>query len=148
MHGSALLYNLMVAEKRKDADRTALYGGQFDQWVALMHAKSDVLTGWDRAAFWSMVQNTGARIPQQTQSFVNAWLNKVIGQDCAALKQAKNARTLITERERMLKGGLARLLNARALDLWGGASSSERMSYRWNRPVTRMLSDIRRPLDP
>lgn len=148
MHSSALLYNLMLAEKKRDSDRIANYRAQFDQWAALMHAKMPVLKAWKRDAFLAMVHGTGARIPPQTQAFVTVWLDKVIGHDCAALEQSQSARNLITERERLLKGGLARLANARALDLWGGASSSERLSYRWNRPVRRMLADIRQPLDP
>lgn len=147
MHGSALLYNLMLAEKKQDTERIEEYQTLFREWASLMRAKDAALKAWDRTAFWRLIHGTGARISLQTESFVNVWLDKVIGKDAAALEHSKSARTTITERERLLKGGLARLTNARALDLWGGASSIARLDYRWNRPVKRILSDIREPLD-
>jgi hypothetical protein len=148
MHGSALLYNLMLAEKRPDdTERITGYKELFKEWAALMVAKRTSFKQWARADFWKLVQWTAARIPPATLAFVNLWLDKAIGNDPGSLESSKGARDLIIGRERMLKGGLARLTNARALDLWGGASSSERLNYRWNRPVKAILADIRQPLD-
>lgn len=148
MHGAALLYNLMLAEKRPDdTERITGYKKLLEEWATLMRAKQRVLKDWSRGDFWKLVHATGARIPSSTVAFVTIWLDKAIGNDAAALEQSKSARDLIVGRERMLKGGLARLTNARALDLWGGASSSERLTYRWNRPVQTILADIRQPLD-
>lgn len=129
IHGSALLYNLMLAEKKKDAERITGYKTAFHDWAALMRSKQAALNAWTRADFWQLVHGTGARISRGTEAFVTVWLDKVIGKDASALEHSKSARTLITERERLLKGGLARLTNARALDLWGGASSSERLAW-------------------
>jgi hypothetical protein len=148
MHGSALLYNLMLAEKRPDdTERITRYQELFEEWATLISAKRAALNRWSRADFWKLVHGTGARIPPATVAFVTVWLDKAIGSDPAALEHSKGARDLIIGRERMLKRGLARLTNARALDLWGGASSSERLNYRWNRPVTAILADVRQPLD-
>jgi hypothetical protein len=147
MHGSALMYNLMLAEMKKDADRVTGYKTAFREWATLMRNKQAPLSKWNRKDFWQLVHGTGARISPGTEAFVTVWIEMVIGKDAAALETSKSAQTLITERERMLKGGLARLTNARALDLWGGASSSERLGYRWNRPVKAILADIRQPLD-
>lgn len=148
MHGSALLYNLMLAERKPD-DKKRITGYQklFKDWAALMDAKRSALKDWSRPDFWKFVHGTGARIPPATVAFVTVWLDKATGNDPVALQRSKNARDLIIGRERTLKGGLARLTNARALDLWGGASSSERLTYRWNRPVKAILADIRQPLD-
>lgn len=147
MHGSALLYNLMLAEKLSDSERIPAYERMFHEWAELMKSHSATLKSWDRDDFWRLVHGTGARIPRPTERFATIWMDKAIGKDARELQRSKQARTLIVERERMLKGGLARLTNARALDLWGGASSSGRLSYRWNRPVKAILADIRKPLD-
>lgn len=148
MHGSALLYNLMLAEKKTDdTERATRYQELFQEWAVLMRTRRTALSDWSRADFWNLVASTGARISRTTEAFVSIWLEKVIGRDAAALRNSNSARDLIIGRERMLKGELARLTNARALDLWGGASSSERLTYRWNRPVKAILADIRQPLD-
>jgi hypothetical protein len=148
MHGSALLYNLMLAEKRPDdTERITGYQELFKEWSELMAAKQAAFKAWSRPDFWKLVNGTGARIPLATLSFVTEWLDKAIGNDPGSLERSKSARNLIINRERLLKGGLARLTNARALDLWGGASSSGRLDYRWNRPVQAILADIRQPLD-
>lgn len=147
MHGSALLYNLMLAVTKQDSDRTDGYRAAFRDWAELMKSRDAALKAWNRTDFWRLVHGTGARIPRQTESFVNLWLGMVIGRDAAALETSKSAHNTIIERERLLKGGLARLTNARPLDRWGGASSAARLDYRWNRPVKRILADIREPLD-
>ena len=53
------------------------------------------------------------------------------------------ARSLITDRERITKGGQARLLNRRALELWGGSSGMSQLNYRWP-VVERIVNDILR----
>ncbi len=147
MHGSALLYNLMAAEKRKNREWTAKYEVEFADWAALMRSRRTEINAWSIPGFWSLVQGTGARIAPATRAFVTMWFERVIGKSAAAIEGSKEARALIIARERQLKGNLARLTNPRALDHWGGASSSERLTYRWNRPVKAILADIRRPLE-
>ncbi len=50
-------------------------------------------------------------------------------------------RALIRHREQQLKGGRARLVNPRALELWGGESGTGRLVYRWP-TAYRLVSDI------
>jgi Family of unknown function (DUF6361) len=92
------------------------------------------------------VRATGARMGLATPAFINTWLGQAIGKNPGALSASKAVRQLITQREHTLKGPLARLGNVHALDLWGGASSSGRLDYRWNRPVKAMLADLRSAL--
>jgi hypothetical protein len=146
MHGAALLYNLMLAEKNKDDERIAIYEQRMQGWVTYVDSRQRELTAWKRPEFWNLVHGTGARIPLPTQAFVTHWLDKVIGKDTSDLKSSKTAGAFITAREKALKGALARLDSTRSLN-WGGASSSERLDYRWNRPVKAILADIRAPLD-
>lgn len=147
MHGSAILYNLMLAEKRAEPEWQSAYQTAFNAWAELMVVRRTSLRAWKRDEFWKLIHGTGARIPPGTFAFVNQWLDKSINGDATGLQQSKSARNLIGERERLLKGELARLANARALDVWLGASSASRLSYRWNRPVKWILADIRQPLD-
>jgi hypothetical protein len=49
------------------------------------------------------------------------------------------ATSLIADRERALKGPRARLFNDAQLAMWGGASGTARLAYRWG--ITRALTD-------
>ncbi len=143
MHGAALIYNLMLGEKKKDEDRVEQYTKLFADWASMMSERMTELERWSRADFWVLVRATGARLAMTTEAFISTWLDKAIAQNPSVLAKSNAARELIARREHVLKGPLARLENARALDLWGGASSSGRLDYRWNRPVKVMLADIR-----
>ncbi len=146
LHGAALLYNLMLAEKNKDDDLVSAYDARMDDWVAELQSRQRDLAGWNHSEFWSLVHGTGSHITRPTEAFVTHWLAKVAGKDVSEIRSSKTARALVTAREKALKGPLARLDSTRSLN-WGGASSSERLDYRWNRPVQTILADIRTPLD-
>jgi hypothetical protein len=148
MHGAAVLYNLLLARQRSDEEgRQAYYDDLFHKWSNLVEIRKQILRKWSRDDFWTMLHGTGARIPAPTQTFATIWMDLVLAGSAARLKESTNAHAIITKREEMLKGSLARLRNPRARDLWGGASSSDQLSYRWNRPVKTLLSDIREALD-
>lgn len=146
MHGAALLYNLMLAQKNKDEDRIDGYEDRFDDWVSDVDKRQPDLVAWKQDDFWTMVTASGARIPHQTRVFVSHWLAKVIGNSLKPLPSSKPTRDFIAAREKTLKGQHSRLDSPRSLN-WGGASSAERLDYRWNRPVRAILADIRAPLD-
>jgi hypothetical protein len=146
MHGAALMYNLMLARKNKDEERTEEYETLFADWSGEIDVRQPVLTYWKREDFWKMVLQNGARVPQPTRAFVEHWLGKVIGQKVGRLAEDNQTQKFIQAREKALKGSLSRLDSSRSLN-WGGASSSTRLDYRWNRPVRAILADIRAPLD-
>jgi hypothetical protein len=147
MHGAALLYNLMLGEKKKDEERVKQYTDLFDDWAVRMSGRMAELEAWSRSDFWALVRATGARLATTTKDFISTWLDNAIAKNPGALPASKTARDLIVRREHVLKGPLARLENAHALGLWGGASSSGRLDYRWNRPVKSMLADMRNALE-
>jgi hypothetical protein len=142
MYGAAMLYNLMLAEKKKDEVKLEEYSVAFSEWANEISQSRSNLNSWSRLEFWAMVHRTGARVTLPTERFINVWLDRALAPNSLAISSSKSARNLIVERERALKRGLARLDNPRALDLWGGASGRYRLDYRWNRPVTRILADM------
>lgn len=143
MHGAALLYNLMLAEKSANPEWVDGYRDRFGEWVGAVTGRMDELQRWDRQHFWGMVDGTGVGIPGGTRLFVDTWLDLALTGEPARLRQLASARTLLSHRERSLKGKLARLQNQRALDLWQGASFARPLEYRWSRPVRDILHDIR-----
>jgi hypothetical protein len=146
MHGAALTYNLMLAEKQKAAERRAEYGSRIDDWAANVQLRRSALASWDRAAFWATVEQAGRPIRPLTRAFIDAWLDAVIDGDPNAVVRDASMRDRIRKRERQLKGPLARLENDRALERWGGASSAEALDFRWNRPTRSFLRDLKAAL--
>ena len=155
-NGAYLLYNLMMAEAAVAAGMTARerqleeYRSRLPQWADSVTAHGSLLRGWHIDRLWELMARLNQRIPLRTRHFFDRWAEFALHQrDGLAENQA--ARQLIRERERALKGGLARLHNSRALENWGGASSIGRLDFRWGN-VSRHLLDIqaglrRRPVD-
>ena len=147
IHGSALLYNLMIAELLKDAPRTDQYRASLQDWAERLQAMRADLAAWDRRRFWEIVIAGGA-IALPTRRFVDAWLDFA----CES-GEASNAadhpamRMLINERERQLKGQQARLGNHRARENWQGAAGTGQLDYRWAR-AQQLIADLQSALQP
>jgi hypothetical protein len=142
MYGAILLYNLSLAELTKSASRQE-YCSELERWSAKIGQRIGDFAAWDRTAFWNIVAAEGARISLPTRTFVERWwdLVLVMKRHSSAIFDHKAARDLIDARERQLKGPLARVDNARARDLWGGASGTDRLAYRWPN-ARRIAQDI------
>lgn len=139
-HGAALLYNLMLAEDGWD-DLRDVYTDELAAWTDEVEMERDALQRWDRQAMWRHVLlDAGANVTARTRSFADTWLDLVLA-DAAGAAGGDHARTLLRERERLLKGGAARLFNARAREQWGGSSGAARLTYRW-RTASRIATDI------
>jgi hypothetical protein len=157
MSGVVLLYNLMLAEKRESGlaeetgqseDRVSQYRDELAAWYEEIGNRRHELALWfdDRSGFWAHVHHFNQRIPLPTRHFIDAWFDLVLGVDgIEGLIDSRTARDLISDRERKLKGKLARLQNPRALEMWNGAAGTGRMSYRWAQAQTT-LKDILRGL--
>ena len=147
MHGAALVYNLLLAEAKPGGEYVPLYREKILGWRDKLGARAEALSNWDRAAFWQLILANHGRVPLPTRHFVDAWLDIVLGDsDRSGLADRTDVRALVTERERRLKRGRARIGNARAVEIWGGAAGSAQMDYRWNRPVRAIMDDILEPL--
>jgi Family of unknown function (DUF6361) len=136
MHGASLLYNLMLAEKRALDDLATDYGARLDEWSQQVA----VPPRWAWEEFWAVVLDVNRRIYPATRRFVERWFDLSTK---GAISSQPAARALITDRERATKGGQARLLNRRALELWGGSSGMSQLNYRWP-VVERIINDILR----
>lgn len=142
IHGAALLYNLMLAQQKQAEKLVEGYQESLSGWAERLMSRQQDLDRWNQEDFWQIVFATGAQISMQTQRFIQSWLNLAlqpeIAQDIASHPEARN---LIQARESALKGGQARLNNARALELWLGESGTAQLDYRWG-PAQRILNDI------
>lgn len=141
VHGSQLLYNLILSELVADADRVQAYLDALSDWQATVQGRRNSYASWDRSRFWYIVYATGAHITPPTRLFVDRWLDLVLAAPSANLSKHDIARTMIAERERYLKRGQARVDNRRSLELWGGESGAAQLDYRW-RSARRILSDL------
>ncbi len=141
IHGAPLLYNLMLAEQTDNSGRDN-YRDFLAGWAGELAGRSVELADWDRQRFWELVRNGPSQVTFQAQTFVNGWLELALSSDQAeGVADNDAARELVRERERQLKGPLARLDNRRSLELWNGSSGMGRMAFRWHTAQT-LVGDI------
>ena len=143
IHGAALFYNFLLAEKSANQDRLKQYQDELKDWAENQAARETAFSNWDRQRFWDIVKrDPTVHISFPTQNFVNSWLQFALTPAVASrLKSHQPARQLIQLRERSLKGKLARLENRDALRNWNGAAGAGRLDYRWRQAKT-IIDDI------
>lgn len=146
VEGIALLYNLLLAEKKRqrydedgeDSDRwVESYTEQWSQWSE-KEAQQEPFDGHE-LALW--LARRGYRYPPGQQRFIDTWTSRLEASDRATSKDDVELRKLITEREYALKGGRARLKNAKRLLHWSGRSGVGRMQFNWPQ-ARQMLLDL------
>jgi len=144
IHGTSLLYNLMLSEAIKKEEWVEDYNRRLREWAEALHPRLRTLGDWHRNVmdFWNSGALKNARIPLQTKRFVNRWLDFVFvfpGPD--KLPEDDSVRSVIVSREVFLKRNRARLKSRRALELWQGESGTAQLSYRWATANT-FIADI------
>jgi hypothetical protein len=139
INGAALLYNLMLAEKRESEELVDKYLERLEVWQAQMDTIQ--FSNWNQNDFWELVEGAG-RIHPMTRRFVSDWLALIRdGVNQENISNSDEARALIFYRERRLKRNRARLENQRALEMWTGSAGTGILSYRWD--IARsMINDI------
>jgi hypothetical protein len=147
MHGAALLYNLMLAEKRSIDERAKEYRTALAEWAGRLETRRGKLVDWWKGgAFWGLVERAGGRPGRQTRSFVSGWVDLVLPDAGRGVGALAEARRLVEARELHVKGRRrARLGNSEALARWGGRSGASQIDYRWS-SVRTIVADIRRGL--
>ncbi len=141
MLGAQLLYNLLLAEKRNWQDQIDLYRQALAEWGEMVDMRANALEVWDRQRFWKTVYSGNPRVHTRAKSFIDRWLDLVMGSSPREILESSSARQLVALREAQLKGGLARLKNDRALEVWNGAAGAGQMDLRWN-SARGIISDI------
>jgi hypothetical protein len=151
MHGAALLYNLILAEKVRDTQslggeltvdpgRVERYERMLDEWAQRIDDRRRPLATWDQLRFWELVRSINPRIPWRTNRFINAWFD-VVRTRADRLADDHAARDLVARREMQVKRGLARVSNQRALERWSGESAVAPLEFRWTQ-VRQITDDI------
>ena len=140
MHGAALLYNLMLAQKAKNEALVTSYEESLKNWRQALRVRQAAWTDWDRAAFWSLAARPGVNVPFLSRRFVDAWLDLLlVNGSIARPEKEKEMRQLVETRERRIKGVRSRFGNPRHLEMWSGASFAGQMEFRWH--VGRRISN-------
>jgi hypothetical protein len=142
MLGSALLYNLMLAELRKSKELIERYRKWISDWHNDLQGRSLEFFRWNIAEFWSLIEDEIGPIQRKTRGFVNQWLN-VLFEDGKITDPTDNQimRELVFDRETWLKRGLSRLTSTRHLDLWSGAAGTGQLDFRWT-VGNRLVRDV------
>lgn len=145
MHGAALLYNVLLAERAEQLG-LAQHEGRRDHFAELLDRWRDEISEhgmreWNLDQLWALVARQGKPVSPPTRAFVAEWVSLVCGPSGRKLAEDEPARRLIREREIRQKRGQARLTNDRLMRQWGGASGSGRLNFRWP-VVARLLNDI------
>lgn len=153
MYGAGLSYNLLLAERAVQLEVTDTtefvdrYRGMLEQWADDIAANASALASWSRTEFWAVVHRLNPRLRTPARIFAERWMTFAIDDPNGAPDEPA-ARQLLTNRERSLKGALARLHNRRALERWSGASGVNRLNYRWPNAriiISDILEGLRRP---
>ena len=142
MHGAALLYNLMLAEKSNWEARVEAYHDALIEWWDSLNDQNAQLSQWDREIFWKVAGDGNTRIPNRTRRFVDAWLDAVFAMNnFQDIVESKELRAMISEREYTLKHARARLHNPRALENWRGKAGTARIDFRW-KSAQDIINDV------
>lgn len=151
MHGAALLYNLLIAERHRQAgleaeddDRVGRYQEDIAEWQDDLRRRSaGVLERWDVGEMWGTTKRANSNIPARTTEFVNRWIDGV--RRHVDPTEDYDLRLLVEEREKR-KGSQSRLKNEKMLAGWSGASGTGQLTYRWG-SVKVIVNDIIRGLE-
>jgi hypothetical protein len=145
VQSAAILYNLMLREKRNDIDRgddehADLLRERLDERAEM--AQSINLADWasDLTPFWALVTSQ-SRVPVLTKSFIDQWCVLLAEQHLKPLADNAAARSLIRNREIQHKKAQARFANPARLSDWSGESGLAPLEFRWPQ-AKRFLTDI------
>lgn len=145
MHGSALLYNLLLAEAHAEAgyesafDRGTQYRDRLSEWDLQHDLFREELVEWQRSDFWSLIHSQNPRI-RTSRVYVDRWLDGIGARDTPTADDA-TLRNIVRLREQTHKGAQSRLKNPRLLESWSGAAGAGALIFRWGQ-VRTILLDI------
>ena len=144
--GGVLLFDLMLAELFDDEARRDDYSDRLADWSGDIAALGPELRFWDRASMWRRLHKANPRLRPRTREFADRWFELVSIPAGGPIQDRPEVRRIVSERERALKGGRARLSYAGARDRKRGYPFAGRLDYRWTQ-VKRIATDILSPLE-
>ena len=147
MHGAALLYNLILSELCRRADDIEDYRARLGEWSDGIADQASVFRDWSLTEFWMLVSSVNSRVPLPARAFVESWIDLVLRVGAPEIADNGAARRLVSDRERSMKRGLARVDNPRAREVWRGESGIRPIEYRWSAIVRQLALDIRDGLE-
>ena len=146
VEGMPLLYNLVVAERRRDVldsneDASIdAFRGRLAEWAT---REANEERPFEPDALWDLVVRSGRRIPYPQRLFIESWSRRIAELAPDRIADDDRLRTLVTERELRLKGARARLANRNRLMDWTPGVGVGRMDFRWFR-VRQFMIDLHR----
>lgn len=138
--GGMLLYNLTLAELVGDDEGVDRHSRNLKGWSQDMTVAENDLANWDMDSMWKRLRRVNPRLPVTTMDFVKRWYS-IACSSRASLSDNSEARVLIRNRERVLKGRRARLTYPEARDSRRGYPASGRLTFRWGQ-VRQITSDV------
>ena len=148
VEGIPLLYNLLVAIRRRDVlglddgDSIEKYRAELAEWAA---RQADEGQPYEPQALWELVVRGGRNLRYPQCSFIESWSRRIAELDPGMVADDPLLRSLIFHRELRLKGARARLANPNRLRDWASGVGVGRMDFRWVR-VRQFLIDLHRGL--
>ena len=144
--GPRLVYNLLVARKARDDLGWAtedLIDGQIEQldgWASLVESRHEDLGSWVEEPEEFRQFLAGHNIAHRTLHFWNDLARRAVN-DPTGFAEDQQVHQLVTDRERRLKTGRARLSHRAALESGGLPASIVQLDYRWS-ITKRYLQDL------
>ena len=149
VEGMPLLYNLIVAEHRREVldeeeDEASIerFRAGLAEWAAREAAED---YRFEPDPLWELVVRRGRRLPSPQRTFIETWSRRIAELAPDGVADDARLRTLIADRELRLKGPRARLANRNRLMDWSPGVGVGRMDFRWVR-VRQLLTDLHRGL--
>ena len=139
--GAVLLYGLMLAEALDDEERAGTHSGRLTAWSESMEAAGVDLALWDRTSMWGRLAGENPRLHPSVRRFCDRWFELAAAREGSRVGDSHDARRLVRDRERALKGPRARLTHAEARDRRRGYPTTARLEFRWTQ-VRRISADI------
>jgi hypothetical protein len=131
MHGTALLYNLLLAEKCQSEKLITQYRDRIDKWYMQLVNNQTSYYSWNIDDFWKLTRLFGS-VYSPTYLFVNAWLEKLLTKSgINNPTEHDGMRKIVYGREVWLKRNRSRLENQRHLELWSGEAGTGQLDFRW-----------------
>ena len=144
--GAVLLYNLMLARKLDNEERTNDFSTELVAWSEEITNAGPDLARWDRFSMWKRLYGVNPRLRPRTRVFADRWYDLTSMHNSGSIGDSAEAQRLIREREHTLKRARARLTYAEARDRRKGFPTTERLEFRWTQ-VQRITSDIMSALE-